>query len=582
MDSNECDEHARIRDDDSHSQNDDVIEIESCAEDEVELQQAAELRHSDFRERRNPLGHFTTREPNALRSSTDTRTHHNTHTSDDDEIEVVDERILEDGGPLNPYSEFVDLDREVPIRVAQIRPRPPSATEEDQDIIFVGQNNASSAPGIMLQLPGNERIMTSASPLEQPWRRSFQNHQPRYFNSGRTTSRLLSRTARRAQRLFVHDSDSPGNQSHTSGGNIHNHERANRIRQRLRSSPSAARSTFPISQSDLAARISALPPNVLSVFENEIPEDEAHALLMAADGSEGPGAHELTQLYLLYRRQLPSRRNERGTARPNAQTRHFERTNAHRSDLPPPSERFPDPTLYQPISMRTRMLPNFGHYLGRDMDEARETQSIIEMIQAREELENDNRKRKFMESSKLQQNEFIARATKLPKGYSSSFDTKPSLGISIPGRGKDEIISVVDEEESNDFMEVPACTLCGVELGVGIPEDYKGLSSEDRGVSFEALVAKYHFSCPYRTLLSITDADRDLSRRTYVANCGHMFCGRCFYRLSSMVGQTRSAKRDFKGVSGPSHPDNFAPKRCPAEHCNYLLRAKYRMREIFF
>ena len=152
-----------------------------------------------------------------------------------------------------------------------------------------------------------------------------------------------------------------------------------------------------------------------------------------------------------------------------------------------------------------------------EVDEEQQTQNIIQMIQEREEQEYEARKRKYMEDTKSKQLGYLEKAVKLPEGYSSSFDTTPKMNITIKKNGKEEELTVTDDQAAAFYMDLPSCSLCGVELGVGIPDEFQGLSTQDRGVSFEALKAKYEFHCPYQALSKPSLVDRDLSRRTYVA-----------------------------------------------------------------
>ncbi|SCU82935.1 LANO_0B07888g1_1 [Lachancea nothofagi CBS 11611] len=584
MDPSESHELVRTSEYELHDENDDVIEIESCAEDEAELQRAASIR----RRASGRAGGRTNRFANRQRHTAINSPHNAESVEGDDEVEVVDERILDDGGPLNPRAGYIDLEREGAIRVAQIRPRqPPTENTEEEEVVFLGQNTVDSS--FVLNLPGGERLTISGSPLEQPMRRSFQNQSPRSFNSSNSRARLQRRATNRAQQLFIHSPEDSEDQilrnGHRMRDRIQQRESARETRseQHLRRQR-ASRRSVPTNDPEFARiqdRIARLPPGVLAAFDEAQSIQEFQSILQEVDRRiYEQREHELTNLYSNFRGHVTqSWANER-MRRSNVRTNNNTRTGNRRPEWMQSSGDLANPNARHPSSMRSWIPSGYGSYFGRDMDEARETQSLIEMIQAREEQENDTRKRKYMEASKTQQHEFLEKANSLPENYSSSFDTTPKMNISITNKGKDETISVADDDA--DYTEVPVCTLCGVELGVGIPDDHKGSKSEDRGVSFEALVAKYQFHCPFQTLQSITTADRDLSRRTYVAVCGHMFCGRCFKRLDTASAQGKMSKKKLKDLGGPSHPDNYGPKQCPADNCRGQLRSRFRMKEAFF
>lgn len=59
---------------------------------------------------------------------------------------------------------------------------------------------------------------------------------------------------------------------------------------------------------------------------------------------------------------------------------------------------------------------------------------------------------------------------------------------------------------------VSSCVLCGVELGVGIPNDYFCITEEDKSLTFEDLVTMYDYHCLYQSLYRPTQLDRDLSK----------------------------------------------------------------------
>ena len=204
------------------------------------------------------------------------------------------------------------------------------------------------------------------------------------------------------------------------------------------------------------------------------------------------------------------------------------------------------------------------------------------MIQEREERDASSRTKKLNEVTKKQQQKYINKANSLPEGYSSSFNTSPMMSMTLENNGAEEKVMVTDDEAAKSYEDIPVCVLCGTELGLGIPSDFKGISDKDKGVSFEALQSKYKSLCPYQTLARPTDVDRDISRRTFISSCGHAFCGRCFVRIDNARTMSTKLKNKLKGLKGPSHPDNYGPKQCPAAGCRCILRKRGMMREVYF
>lgn len=204
--------------------------------------------------------------------------------------------------------------------------------------------------------------------------------------------------------------------------------------------------------------------------------------------------------------------------------------------------------------------------------ENRRTENIISFIQQREDRERDTKvkilkrkseplKQKYLEESKAIENEGT---------FTTHFKTFT------------ETETATDEATSQSCM-VPSCVLCGIELGTGIPDDYQGTSEEDKKLDFEELVSKYQFPCPYQSLFKPTQLDRDLSKRTYISNgCGHTFCGRCYARIDNAKGKGRMSKKKLEELKGSSNPNIYGPKICPAKNCDSIIRAKNKLKEVYF
>ncbi|SCV01931.1 LAME_0G19460g1_1 [Lachancea meyersii CBS 8951] len=581
MDSNEVHEAVRSSETGTHQDSGEVIEIESCAEDEIEIQRASELRQHSSGPRRDRSGRFR---PEQLRSSSSDGNVQDVN-EDNDDLEVVNEVVVDDGGPLDPEAEYIDLDNEGVITVAQIRPRLPSmgtANNEDEDVVFLGQNTTNSS--FVLNLPGGERLLITGSSHEQPIRRSFQNQVPRpvpIIDSSRSWRRRIERAAASARQNLSWSRGAPSDRQSI----FHERRRIDESRQARnnRQLRQNARRQTPMSwtrhvlgHSDFASfqsRLSMLPGSVRAAFDEALSIDEFRAVLEARDReSYEQNLEELTVLYAQYR-EMVTNSNEQNLSNEG-------RTGRNSFNWAQVLGNYTGQNGPPYGLTRTWAPPHLSGYFGREPDEVRETQGIIEMIQAREELESDNRKRKLMESTKGKRETFLKEAKGLTEGYSASFD--PTVKFETPNElnNKAEIIALEDDEANE--IEVPACTICGVELGVGIPDDYAGMSALDGDKSFEQLIDKYHFHCPYQSLRSFSVADRDLSRRTFVASCGHMFCGRCFKRIDTARNSNKKNAKKLKEAKGPSNPDNYGPSQCPADKCRNKLRQKFKMTEVFF
>ncbi|SCU91046.1 LAFA_0F01552g1_1 [Lachancea sp. 'fantastica'] len=577
MDSNEI-----VRHDSQQQDAEDVIEIESCAEDEAEIQNATELRQNPTGPRRDWSGRFTPAQTNGNRQNAQEDANEQ-HNDNDDDLEVVDEIVIDDGGPLDPNAEYVDLDNERPFTVAQIRPRQPStgSGQEDDDVVFVGQNTTNAS--FVLNLPGGDRVLFSGSPLELPVRRSFQHQVPRALSSH------LNSRRRRAQRVAAGAQqalNAPMTASNQQFSNFNEQRRRNemRLRRSTRHMQQNARRHTPFSSpssfmghsnpANFQSQLSMLPVGVRAAFDEALSIDEFQSVLEARDReSYEQRLDELTTLYAQYREIVENSREPNPSNEPRAGRNMFHWAQALGTFAGHNGGR-------QHGLARAWVPPQYAGIHTRDTDDSREIQGIMELIEARNEAEVDSKKRKLMESTKGKRMSFLEDAKKLPEGYSSSFDVVLKLEMPIRRNKQTEIISVEDDEATE--IEIPACTLCGVELGVGIPEGYEGRGQSDDNRSFSELVEKYKFHCPYQSLRRFTVADRDLSRETYVASCGHMFCGRCLARIRSARKVNEKSAKKFRNAMGPSHPDNCGPRQCPAENCKNKLRQNSTMHEVFF
>lgn len=513
-----------------------------------------------------------------------------------------------------------------------------SATGDDgdDDGVQIVQERTTN-PHVILNLPGGHQLEINANSQDRPMRSSFE-WQEDMPTSRRRLLRRSARTAQRIARNLFHNSSSGDEDDQDANESLararvpiavsrlrrqqlmrmQDIERRQRQRaQQLAEGDSSNEggSNTNGDMGELRTQIQSYPEGVRSAFDRAQSLHEFRSILQdIAPVTLRECGDELTQLYSRYRSRImenwaaervrQARQNLTQTRTgqriaPNG-SRLAARSNAagagaspahgpslvdialaHMNGRPRPysGDYYEDDEEYNPYGA---IFPYDDDY-GSDAErrEQERTQNIINMIQRREELERDQRVKSNMEKTKGMEEKFQERASTLPEGYNADFDTTPKMKLKIVKDGKEEHVIVDDDDAIETEMDVPACTLCGVELGVGIPDDFKGISASDQGVSFEFIVEEYGFHCPYQSLLRPTQLDRDLSRRSYISGCGHTFCGRCYVRVENAKTRTKGSRKSLSNLKGSSHPDNYGPRRCPAEGCKGLLRAKSRMREMY-
>ncbi|AAS52894.1 AER213Cp [Eremothecium gossypii ATCC 10895] len=494
----------------------------------------------------------------------------------DDEVEIVNEVYLDDEGPIDSTADFVDLDEQQGPSSSMVINHDGGG---DDDVAIIEER--TTHPTFLLNLPNGQTLRISGSVHDRPLRRSFETQRTARAN-------MLRRAARSAQRLFMNENDGEPSEREASDReylpqSVLRQRQQALMQERLQRQREHARQHEHIAD----PQVDALAPELRSIFYHAETLHEVRTMLNASGlGTSAAAMQDLLQLYMQFRsRQINNWARQRaqefrhGSAR---EADHAQDDSASRARLRNPAlnaQRRNSFTSY----VLARSLGGFGvwpnDFFGDD-DEV--TQNIIDIIQAREERDLDSRKRKYMEDTKSQQQAFVARAQRLPEGYYASFDPTPKMKMTLEKNGKTEEVVVADDLAAKSYVEVPVCCLCGVELGLGIPDDFAGISAVDRGVSFESLVSKYDFHCPYQALAHPSIADRDLSRKTFVAHCGHTFCGRCFARINNAKRFSKISKKRLAELHGPSHPDNYGPRVCPAEGCRGQLRTRGKMREVFF
>ncbi|KAK6455296.1 uncharacterized protein RJT20DRAFT_130076 [Scheffersomyces xylosifermentans] len=119
------------------------------------------------------------------------------------------------------------------------------------------------------------------------------------------------------------------------------------------------------------------------------------------------------------------------------------------------------------------------------------------------------------------------------------------------------------------------CGLCGITLGEGIPEDFTPDPRYD--ANFEKFAKQYRVQAVWFCIKQCTEVDIELSKRIFVAKCGHTFCGRCVKNIGNRPRRTKGTPSGFSIVN----PVLFAPSKCPSPDCSRKFTAK-GFTEIYF
>lgn len=120
------------------------------------------------------------------------------------------------------------------------------------------------------------------------------------------------------------------------------------------------------------------------------------------------------------------------------------------------------------------------------------------------------------------------------------------------------------------------CELCGINLGEGIPQDFKPNPKYDTELA--SYQEQYRVISPWFCFKQCTEVDKELSKRVFAAKCGHLYCGRCFKNIGSRV-PLRRKKNDIATIENPRL---FSPRNCVATECGNSFRGKAPFSEVFF
>lgn len=110
------------------------------------------------------------------------------------------------------------------------------------------------------------------------------------------------------------------------------------------------------------------------------------------------------------------------------------------------------------------------------------------------------------------------------------------------------------------------CELCGVILGEGIPKDFQPDAKYDENLAEHA--QKYRVNAPWFCIRQCFEADIELSKRVFMAKCGHVFCGRCIKNIGNRPTGRRSKKNERLTIL---NPHVSAPRKCPAPECGFTF-----------
>ncbi|KAL6452481.1 LOW QUALITY PROTEIN: SLX5 E3 ubiquitin-protein ligase complex SLX5-SLX8 subunit SLX5 [Candida maltosa Xu316] len=128
---------------------------------------------------------------------------------------------------------------------------------------------------------------------------------------------------------------------------------------------------------------------------------------------------------------------------------------------------------------------------------------------------------------------------------------------------------IAEAEKSNHTNDINSTDhlLCNIVLGEGVAEDFKGDSRYDE--KLEHYCEEYQCQAPWFCVYPFTQVDQELSKRIFVAKCGHMFCGRC---VKNIGNRPRRKSKDTK--MSVLNPNISSPSTCPEPDCGKKFTAK--------
>lgn len=103
------------------------------------------------------------------------------------------------------------------------------------------------------------------------------------------------------------------------------------------------------------------------------------------------------------------------------------------------------------------------------------------------------------------------------------------------------------------------CELCGITLGQGIPSDFR--PDPRYNLRLEKYAKQYRVQAPWFCISLCSEIDIDLSKRVFVAKCGHTYCGRCVKNIGNRPKRTKATP---SGLT-IANPALYAPPKCPGQ-----------------
>ncbi|KAK6461904.1 hypothetical protein DFJ63DRAFT_206243 [Scheffersomyces coipomensis] len=131
----------------------------------------------------------------------------------------------------------------------------------------------------------------------------------------------------------------------------------------------------------------------------------------------------------------------------------------------------------------------------------------------------------------------------------------------------------IKEEKSGYVNDIKSssnlcCEVCAIILGEGIPSDFKPNIAYNE--NYQKYVQQYRVNAPWFCITQCSPVDIELSKRIFVAKCGHVYCGRCVKNIGNRPRKTKSTPSGYT----IHNPQVYAPHSCAAKDCQKRLTPK--------
>lgn len=141
-----------------------------------------------------------------------------------------------------------------------------------------------------------------------------------------------------------------------------------------------------------------------------------------------------------------------------------------------------------------------------------------------------------------------------------------------------------DERHTSNIKsnENLVCELCNIVLGEGAPDDFKGDIRYNE--KFSKYCETYNCQAPWFCVYPFTEVDIELSKRIFVAKCGHLFCGRCVKNIGNRPKLRKSKTSNANSSTAEIsilNPKFYAPSTCPELQCQKKFLSK-SFTEVYF